>query len=60
MIFCDSRHLQNEHKRPDMKRKYMNTDKAHWKEPKLTTLISEVDCGTNIQSRQAHVVRYKS
>jgi len=28
MIFCDSGHLQNEHKRPDMKRKHMNIDKA--------------------------------
>ena len=25
-----------------MKRKYMNTDNAQWKEPELTTLISEV------------------
>jgi len=24
-----------------MKRRYMNTDKTQWKEPELTTLISE-------------------
>jgi len=28
-----------------MKRKYMNTDNAQWKEPELTTLISEVGVG---------------
>jgi len=34
-----------------MKRKYMNTDNAQWKEPELTTLISEVGGGTNMQAR---------
>jgi len=37
MAFCDSDQLQNEHQRPDMKRKYMNTDKAQWNKPELTT-----------------------
>jgi len=36
-----------------MKRKYMNTDKAQRNEPELTTLISEVGGGTNMQSKQA-------
>ena len=40
MRFCDSGHLQNEHVRPDMELKYMNTGKTQWKEPELTTLIS--------------------
>ena len=43
-----------------MKRKYMNTDKAHWKELELPTLISEVGGGTNVQSKQAHVLQYNS
>jgi len=43
-----------------MKRKYMNTDKAQWKEPELTTLISEMGGSTNIQSMQARVVQYKA
>ena len=30
MLFCDSSHQQNEHERPDMKRKCMNTDKTQW------------------------------
>jgi len=46
--------------RPDMKRKYMNTDKAQLKKPKLRTLTSEVCGGTNVQSKQAHVLQYKS
>jgi len=46
--------------RPDMKRKCMNTDKARLKESELTTLISEVSGGTNVQSKQAHVLQYKS
>jgi len=45
---------------PDMQQKYMNTDKARLKEPELTTLISEVGCGTNVQSKQVHVLQYKS
>ena len=32
-----------------MKQKYMNTDNAQWKEPELTTLISEVGGSTNMQ-----------
>ena len=36
-----------------MKQKYKNTDKAQRKEPKLTTVISEVGGGINIQSRQS-------
>ena len=42
-----------------MKRKYMNTDKTQWKEPELTTLISEVGGVTNMQSKQARVLHYK-
>ena len=43
-----------------MKREYMNTDKAQWKEPELTTLISEVGGGTNMQSKPARVLQYKA
>ena len=43
-----------------MKRKYMNTDKTQWKEPELTTLISEVGVGTNMQSKPARVLHYKA
>ena len=60
MIFCYSGHLQNERERPDMKRKHMNTNKAQWKEPELTASVNEVDGGTNVQSKQAHVLQYKS
>jgi len=42
-----------------MKRKYMNTHKAQWKELELTTLISEVGGSTNMQSMQACVLQYK-
>jgi len=56
MVFCDSGHLQNKRERPDIKRKHTNTDKAKWKEPELTTLISEVGGGKNKQSKQAHVL----
>ena len=38
----------------------MNSDKAQLKEPELTTLFSEVNGGTNIHSKQAHVLQYKS
>jgi len=31
--------LQHERERPDMERKYMNSDNAQWKDPKLTTLM---------------------
>ena len=43
-----------------MKRKYMNTDNAQWKEPELTTLISEMGGSTNMQSMQARVLQYKA
>ena len=43
-----------------MKRISMNTDKAQWKEPKSTTLISEEGGGTNILSKQAHHLQYKA
>ena len=43
-----------------MKRKYVNTDNAQWKEPELTTLISEEDGNTNMQSMQARVLQYKA
>ena len=60
MLFC-SGHLQYEPERPDMERKYMNSDKVQRKEPELTTCWSgTVGGGTNIQSKQAHVLRYKS
>jgi len=42
-----------------MKPKYMNTDKAQWKESELTTLTSEVGGGTNMQSTQALVLQDK-
>jgi len=32
-IFFDSGHLQHERERPDMERKYMNSDKANEKSP---------------------------
>jgi len=39
----------------------MNTDNAQWKEPELTTLISEVGGSTNMQSiMQARVLQYKA
>jgi len=38
----------------------MNSDKAQRKEHKLTTLISKVGSSTNIQSKQVHVLQYKS
>jgi len=43
-----------------MKQKYMNTYKAQWKEPELTTLISEVGGGAYVQSKQAHVLQYEA
>ena len=49
-----SDHLQHERERPDMKRKYMNSDKVQRKEPELTTYWSgTVGGGTNIQSKLA-------
>ena len=47
-ILFYSGHLQRDRERSDMKRKYMNTDKARLKDPELTTLFNEVGCGTNI------------
>ena len=38
----------------------MNTDNAQWKEPELTTLMSEVGVSTNMQSMQARVLQYKA
>jgi len=43
-----------------MKQKHVNTDKTQWKEPALTTLISEVGGGTNMQSKPARVLHYKA
>jgi len=34
-----------------MKREYMNSDKAQLKKNKVTTLLSEVGCGTNMPSK---------
>ena len=45
---------------PDMQQKYTNTGKARLKEPESTTLISEVGSGTSVQSKQVHVLQYKS
>ena len=47
-------------RKANMKRKYTNTDNAQWKEPELTTLISEVGGSTNMQSMQARVLHYKA
>jgi len=47
----DSGHLQKV--RHETKILYMNSEKALCKEPELTTLISEVCGGTNIQSKLA-------
>jgi len=43
-----------------MEQKYNNSDKTQWKEPELTTVISEVSCDTSIQSKHqhAHVLQY--
>jgi len=59
-ILSASSYLQPERERPNMERKYMNSDKAQWKEPEFMTLISEVSGGKNIRSKQAHVLKYKS
>jgi len=37
MMFYNSRYPQHERERPDMERKYMNSDKAQRKGPELTT-----------------------
>ena len=47
-------------RKANMKLKYMNTDNAQWKEPELTTLISDVGGSTNMQSMQARVLQYKA
>jgi len=46
-------------RKANMKRKYMNIDNAQWKEPELTTLISEVGGITNMQSMHARVLQYQ-
>ena len=38
----------NSTRKANMKRKYMNTENAQWKELELTTLISEVGGSTNM------------
>ena len=50
----------NSTRKANMKRKYMNTENAQWKELELTTLISEVGGSTNMQSMQARVLHYKA
>ena len=57
-IVFDSGHLQHESERPDMERKYVNSNKAQRTDPKLTTIISEMRCATNIQSNQACILQY--
>jgi len=59
MIFFDSGHLQHEHERSDLEGNCMNSGKAQWKMPELTTLINEVG-GTNIQSKQVRVLQCES
>ena len=49
-IVFDSDHLQNECERPDMERKYLNSNKAQLIDPKLTTITSEMCGATNIQT----------
>jgi len=44
-------------RKANMKWKCMNTDNAQWKEPELTTLISEVGGSTNTQSMQARILQ---
>jgi len=58
MIVFDSGHLQHESKRPDMERKYLNSNKAQLIDPLLTTIISEMCGATNIQSNQAGILQY--
>jgi len=60
MLIFDSGHLKTEHERADMNRKCVSTDKAQWKDPQLTTSISEVGRITYVQSKQAHILQYKS
>jgi len=59
MTFFDSGHLQLERERPGLERKYINTAVTRpSEEPELATLISEVGGGTNVQSKQAHVLQH--
>jgi len=48
-ILFYSCHLQHERERPDMKRKYMNSDKVQRKEPKSTIL-------THLNSKLFHIL----
>jgi len=54
----DSGRLQHERERPDMERKYLNSDKAQSIDLKLTTIISEMPGATNIQSNQVCILLY--
>jgi len=38
---------------------YLRNNEVHMRTPELTTLISEVGGGTNIQSKEAHVSQCK-
>jgi len=57
-IVFDSGHLQHECQRPDMERKYFNSNKAQCIDPKLATIISGVCGGTNTLSNQACILQY--
>jgi len=57
-IDFDSGHLQHECERPEMERKYLNSNKAQHTDLTLTTIISEMCGATNIQSNQACILRY--
>jgi len=57
-LVFDSGNLQHECERSDMERKYLNSDQAQWIDPKLTTSISEVGGGTNVQNNQACILQY--
>jgi len=54
----DSGHLQHKGEKPDMERKYLNSNKAQCINPQLTTIISEMCGGTNMQSNQACILQY--
>ena len=47
--------LQYECEWLEKERKYMNSDKAQWKEPELGTLITKLGGGTNVQRKQTYV-----
>ena len=53
-----SGHLQHKCERPDMERKYLNSNKAQHIDPKLTAIISEMCGATNMQSNQACILQY--